>query len=141
MEPNWVNLKSRAMDTARESMPSLPTENTLEAWEAYVEALEALDLSEFAHVEADSWDWVIYYGQAMQLCTQVPSSVLHEAEAMMQDAGGVSDVFESAGLYGVACQCAYWIVFQVVFDLMEEARLELLELSNGQIENLEGVSA
>lgn len=137
MEPNWANLNTRAKASAQEFMPSLPTANTLEAWEAYAEALEALDPSEFAHAEADSWDWVIYYGQAMQLCMQVPSSVLHEAEAMVQDAGGVNDVFESAGLYGVACQCAYWIVFQVLFDLIEEARLELLELANGQIENLE----
>lgn len=139
MEPNWVNLKNRAMDTARENMPPLPTENTLEAWEAYAEALEALDVSDKAHWEADTWDWVIYYGQAMHLCTEVPSSVLHEAEAMVQDAGGVNDVFESAGLYGVACQCAYWIVFQVVFDLMEEARLELLELADAQVQSFEVV--
>lgn len=141
MEPNWANLNTRAKASAQEFMPSLPTENTLEAWEAFAEALEALDPSEFAHAEADSWDWVIYYGQAMQLCTQVPSSVLHEAEAMMQDAGGVNDVFESAGLYGVACQCAYWIVFQIVFDLMEEARLELLELADAQVQSFEGVAA
>lgn len=137
MEPNWANLNTRAKASAQEFMPSLPTANTLEAWEAYVEALEALDPSEFAHAEADSWDWVIYYGQAMQLCMQVPSSVLHEAEAMVQDGGGVNDVFESAGLYGVACQCAYWIVFQVVFDLMEEARLELLELADAQVQSFE----
>lgn len=137
MEINWKNLNERAKDTARFGMPPLPTENTFEAWQAYAEALEALDVSELAHAEADSWDWVIYYGQAMQLCTQVPSSVLHEAEAMVQDAGGVNNVFESAGLYGVACQCAYWIVFQVVFDLMEDARLELLELADAQVQSFE----
>lgn len=137
MEPNWANLKTRAKASAQEFMLSLPTENTLEVWKAFAEALEALDTSEFAHAEADSWDWVIYYGQAMQLCTQVPSSVLHEAEAMMQDAGVVNDVFESAGLYGVACQCAYWIVFEQVFAAMEELRNELLELAQNQVDNLE----
>lgn len=136
MEPNWVNLKSRAKQSAQEFMPSLPTQNTLEAWEAYAEALEALDSSEFAHDEADSWDWVIYYGQAMQLCTQVPSSVLHEAEAKAQDVGGVDDWFERAGLYGVACHCAYLIVFDVVFSVTEQTRLELIELADAQVQSL-----
>lgn len=136
MEPNWANLNTRAKESAQEFMPSLPTENTLEAWEAYAEALEALDPSEFAHAEADGWDWVIYYGQAMQLCTQVPSSVLHEAEAMIEDAGGVTEPFKDAGLYGVACLCAYWIVFDVVFAVTEQTRLELLELADAQVQSL-----
>lgn len=137
MEPTYANLIRRANDSAQEHMPALPVENTLEAWQAYAEALEALDPSELAHMEADSWDWVIYYGHSMELCTQVPSSVLSEAEAMVLDAGGSDNVFKQSGLYGVACQCAYWIVFDRVFAAIEEARLELLEVAEAQVENLE----
>lgn len=140
MEPTWQNLKKRAAEAAQDAMPSLPKLNTQEAWEAFAEELEQVDTSDLAHLEADSWDWVIYYGQAMELCTQVPSSVLEEAEAMVQDAGGVQEVFVGAGLYGVACQCAYWIVFEQVFAAMEELRTDLLELAQNQVDNLEGAA-
>ena len=137
MEPNYRNLITRAKDSAQEHIPALPTVNTLEAWQAYEQALIDLEPSEIANEEADSWDWVIYYGQAMDLCANVPSGILHRAETMVQDSGGVEDQFESGGLYGVACVCAYHIVYFAVCEAVEELRDELLELVATQIQNLE----
>lgn len=141
MEINYRNLEARAKDTALEYMPSMPKQNTLEAWQAYSQALMDLESTEIANEEADSWDWVIYYGQAMDLCANVPSSILHRAETMVQECGNVEYEFESGGLYGVACVCAYHIVYFAICEAVENLREELLELANGQIENLEGVAA
>lgn len=137
MEPNYRNLITRAKDSAQEHVPALPTVNTLEAWQAYEQALIDLEPSEVASEEADSWDWVIYYGQAMDLCANVPSGILHRAETDLQDFDGIAQQFETGGLYGVACACAYHIVHVAICEAVEELRDELLELVATQIENLD----
>jgi hypothetical protein len=141
MDINYRNLEARAKDAALEYMPAMPKQNTLEAWEAYVNELEAIEPSECAHESADSWDWVIYNGQALQLCSVLPSSLIGQAEAMAQDCGGIEQAFEQGGLGGVACLVAYWIVYDAISAATDNAREELLELANCQIENLEGVAA
>jgi hypothetical protein len=141
MDINYRNLEARAKDAALEYMPAMPKQNTLEAWEAYVNELEAIEPSECAHLGADSWDWVIYNGQALQLCSVLPSSLIGQAEAMAQDCGGIEEAFEQGGLGGVACLVAYWVCYEAVQCAIETAREELIELANGQIENLEGVAA
>ena len=110
----------------------MPTVNTYEAWEAYIEALEEFDVSDAAYQEADSWDTVIYYGKAMDLCTACPSSVLHEAESQWDDCN--SD--KPAGLYEMACHIACWIVYNEISEAIESLRDELIELAQNQIENL-----
>jgi len=141
MDINYRNLEARAKDAALEYMPAMPKQNTLEAWQAYVNELEAIEPSECAHESADSWDWVIYYGMAMQLCSVLPSSVVAEAEEKVADYPDIGEVFRQGGLSGVASLIAYWICHEAVQCAIETAREELLELANGQIENLEGVAA
>ena len=141
MDINYRNLEARAKDTALEYMPSMPKQNTLEAWQDYVSQLEAIEPSEVAHECADSWDWVIYYGMAMQLCSVLPLSVVGQAESMAQECGGIEYAFEVGGLAGVASAVAHWIVYDAISAATDSMREELLELANGQIENLEGVAA
>jgi hypothetical protein len=141
MDINYRNLEARAKDTALEYMPAMPKQNTLEAWQDYVDQLDAIEPSEVAHESADSWDWVIYYGMAMQLCSVLPSSVVAEAEEKAAEYADIHGVFEQGGLGGVACLVAYWVCYEAVQCAIETAREELLELANGQIENLEGVAA
>jgi hypothetical protein len=141
MDINYRNLEARAKDAALEYMPAMPKQNTLEAWQDYVEQLEAVDSYECAHESADSWDWVIYYGMALQLCSVLPSNIVGQAENMAQECGGIEEAFERGGLSGVACLVSYWICHEAVQCAIEAARDELLELAEGQIENLEGVAA
>jgi hypothetical protein len=136
MEPNWAMLTKRAKESALERLPAMPTQSTLEAWEAFRQALEEVETSECAHEEADSWDLVIYHGKALALCANLPTSVVSEAEAQAIECGGIVEAFESGGLGGLACLVAYWIVYQAVSEAIEEARQELLELAQGQIDNL-----
>jgi hypothetical protein len=141
MDINYRNLEARAKDAALEYMPAMPKQDTLEAWQDYVEQLEAVYSYECAHESADSWDWVIYNGMAMQLCSVLPSSVVAEAEEKAAEYADIHGVFEQGGLSGVACLIAYWICHEAVQCAVEAAREELLELAESQIENLEGVAA
>lgn len=137
MEISYRKLQSRAASDAREYMPALPVENTRAAWEAFQDSLDSIDASDCAHESADSWDWVIYHGQAMQLCHILPSNIVGEAESESNDCGGIQSAFESAGLAGVASLVAYWIVYRAVCDAIETVREEMTELAQAQIEGIE----
>jgi len=123
---------NRAKYSARELLPAMPIVNTYEAWETYIEALEDFDTFDAAHTEAESWDTVIYYGKAIDLCTSCPSSVLHEAESQWDDCNND----KPEGLYELACHIAYWIVYNEISEAIETLRDELIELSQNQMENL-----
>lgn len=123
----------RAEDDARDRMPDMPNENTVEAWEAFVSDLESLDVMDIAH-ESSEWDWVIYYHRAMELCQAVPSDVLSDAEDQWQDMGAYVD--DSFTLHGFACTLAAIIVESEIMQAVERIRDELIELAENQLENM-----
>jgi hypothetical protein len=139
MEPTYQNLHKRAKDSALEYMPDLPKVNTRESWESFRDELESLDVYEIAHEESDSWNWVIYYGQAMALCVDVPSNDLDRAESQVAEMGAsvIGEQFESSGLYGIACLCAYWLVQEAMVEALESCIADLTELAETQLENME----
>lgn len=129
-------LDNRAKDDASEYIPPLPTTNTQEAWQDFLDLLEDIDVSDCAHQSADSWDVVIYYHKALEICTGVWTSTLHEAESICEDCDG----FEGAkGLYETAVMVAYWLVYNAVSESLYDQIEELKELAESQIENLESV--
>jgi hypothetical protein len=134
---SYSGLIKRAKQDAFDAMPDLPKVNSLEAWQVFLENVEAIESSEVAHESADSWDWVIYHGQALELCAMLPSSLVSDAESMVSEYGGIQEAFKSGGLGGVACLIAYWIIYQAVQDAVELDKEELLELAQDQIDNLE----
>jgi hypothetical protein len=134
---SYTKLFERARQDAKDAMPDLPKTNTLEAWQTFLDSVESVESGDIAHESADSWDWVIYNGQALELCSVLPSSLINEAESMASECGGIQEAFESGGLGGVACLIAYWIIYQAVQDAVELAKEELLELAQSQIDNLE----
>jgi hypothetical protein len=137
MDINYRNLQARAKSEALEYMPATPQLNTLEAWQEYIDQLEAIESYDLAHESADSWDWVIYYGMALQVCSVMPSSVVSRAEEMVSDCGGVEDAFERGGIAGVACAVAHWVCFDAIQCAIETAQEELLEMAQAQMQNLE----
>jgi hypothetical protein len=134
---SYTKLFERAKQDAQDAMPNLPKTNTLEAWQTFLDSVESVESGDIAHERADSWDWVIYYGQALELCSVLPSSLINEAESMIEQCGGVQDAFESGGLGGVACLVAYWVVYQAVQGAVDIAKEELAEFAQSQIDNLE----
>ena len=134
---SYSGLIKRAKDDALEAMPDLPKTGTLESWQSFLDSVESVEPGDVAHESADSWDWVIYHGKALELCAMLPSRVVDEAESMVIDCGGIGEAFENGGLGGVACLVAYWIINQAVAEAVEEAKEELIELAQSQIDNLE----
>jgi len=134
----------RAKRDALEYMPEMPKKSDPNAWEIYVDELEALDAYEIAHESAD-WDWVIYYHRALELCQAVPSAVLHEAESEVYDNGGIDHLqgygcnrsSDNFGLYEMAALIANQIVVTAIREAVEECRDELLELANDKLEQIE----
>lgn len=127
--------KIRAKYSARDLLPTAPvTPDGSVDWQGYADALESFDVYDAAHMEADSWDTVIYHYKAMALCNDVPTSVLHEAESQWEDTGDKT----TEGLYELASTLAYWIVYAELIEAMESLRDDMLELCQNQIDNMEG---
>jgi hypothetical protein len=123
----------RAKESALDILPELPAHNSVKAWQDFIDAIEAIDSGDAAHIEADSWDIVIYSYKAMELIQDCPISVLHEAESQWRDCGdGVTE-----GIYELASAIAYWIIYAEVYEAIESARDELLELAENQIEEMQ----
>lgn len=127
-------IQKRAMEDAKEYAPDFPKENTVEAWEAFIDEVEAMDSFDIAH-ESCEWDWVIYYNRAMELCLAVPSDVLSDAEDQWHYMGAYVD--SQFGLHSFACTLAAIIVTQAIAEAVDELKEELLELANNQLDNME----
>jgi len=134
---SYSYLLNRAKSDAQEYMPEFPKTGTIESWQTFLDAVESIEPGEAAHESADSWDWVIYHGKALELCAVLPRSVVGEAESMMLECGSVGEAFENGGLGGVASLIAYWVVYQAVLDEVEALQEELIDLAQSQIDNLE----
>lgn len=134
---SYSNLIKRAKSDAQEYMPALPKTGTIESWHAFLDAVESIESGDVAHESADSWDWVIYHGKALELCAILPSSLVSEAESMIIECGGLGEAFENGGLGGIASLFAYWIIYQAVLDEVETLKEELIDLAQTQIDNLE----
>jgi hypothetical protein len=126
----YNEVQKRAKESARDLFPELPSANTFEAWQDFQNQIEDFDIADAAHMEADSWDTVIYYYKAMTLCSDVPTSVLHEAESQWDDCNDE----KPAGLYELASVLAYWIIYAELIDAMQELQSELIDLAQNQMD-------
>jgi hypothetical protein len=125
----YNNIKTRAETTARELLPPLPTNNTLDNWQSFQDELESFDIYDAAHTEADSWDVTIYHYKAMALCTDAPIGVLHAAESQRDE----TDDEKPSGLYELASTLAYWIIQAELVKAMKPLQSELIDLADDQI--------
>ena len=127
---NYNDVQKRAKESARDMLPELPSVNTFDAWQDFQSQIEDFDISDAAHIEADSWDTVIYHYKAMTLCSDVPTSVLHNAESQWEDC---SDG-KTAGLSELASAIAYWIVYAELIEALQELQSELIDLAQNQMD-------
>lgn len=127
---NESTLRKRAKESAsyllQEStdFDKAKSQNTYDSWQEYLDSLDELELSNLAHEDADSWDWVIYNGKALELCANVYGSTLNDAESLYLDCDPTP-----AGLYEMATGIAYWIVYQAVLSELESQLEGLRELA------------
>jgi len=131
----YKRIRDRALQDAKERMPDWPKESTDYAWQAFIHDLEDLDVYVIAHQSCE-WDWVIYYHRAMEVCQAVPSDVLHDAESQWHDMGGPGTMGDCFGLYEMAVRLASLIGTSEIAEAVEQAREELLELANDNLDQL-----
>jgi len=105
---NYANLMKRAEDAARECM----------------ESSDSIDGAFDLAAEYCDWNWVIYYGMAMELCQSVPGEVLNNAEFMASDCAMVNI---DTTLYEHAAAVAFCIVHNAVFSSLEYLATQTVE--------------
>lgn len=116
-------LNARAEQSAKDlieeraSFEKAKSENTYDAWQDYLDALDDAenDISDIAHQEADSWDWVIYYHYAHELCQNCSRD---EAEQSIEDCGGFTG--DDITYDTIATQIAYWVVYHAVSEALQD---------------------
>lgn len=134
--PTYAEIRERAKDSAKylvdEScdFQAAMKANTYDAWESYLESLDAFDVYDAAHSEADSWDVVIYSDKALDLINNTWSSELQQAEESMQDTG-----FEYQDFSQTCCTLAYWIVYHAVAEAIESYLYDMRELAANMQDN------
>ena len=125
----YTRIQQRAKQDALEYMPDFPKDS--DGWQDFSDTVDSIEAYDVAH-ESCEWDWVIYYGRALELCQAVPTSVLHDAESELEDLGYEPEI----GLYETATRIAAQIVIREIADAVEQIKEELLEVAATAIDNM-----
>lgn len=119
----------------KEYTPNLPTTNTIEAWEAFMDECEVLQ--EDAHVKAresvDSWDWSIYTYKGFQVYDALSSQEQNDAESEYWDCN--QGCFEGSP-YELGAGIAYFALVRMWAEECYRQCDDLIELAQNQIDNL-----
>lgn len=138
--PTYAEIRERAKGAAKclidEScdFKSAMNENTYDSWETYLESLDAFDVYDAAHMEADSWDVVIYSGKALDLINNTWQSEIDRAEESMQDTG-----FEFQDFAQTCTVLAYWIVYHALTEALEAYVDDMRDLASNMQDNAKEV--
>lgn len=134
----YTQIQKRTDNAACELTPNLPTENTVEAWESFLEELEGLDITELVWEEIDHWDWTIYTHYGMKIVDSMCGSELHDAESRWHDLDGPSTIDDSFGVYEFASKVAYYHLETVLTEKLDALIEELKELAEDTLDQLKG---
>ena len=138
-EITYVKVMARVESAAEEIIKAsapFPKENTVEAWEAYQEALEAcLDNSrDMAWEEVDSWDWMIYTYQGFQVYDCLWGEDQAQAEQEFWECNeGIKDVSP----YYLGAGIAFFALVSKLTQEIERQCEEMQELAQDKIWQLE----
>lgn len=126
----------RVESDVKEYTPELPKENTLEAWEAFIDECEALqeDVYGKATESVDSWDWNIYTYKGFKVYDALPVSEQNVAEQEYWESN--QDTF-AEGPYELGAEIAFFALVRLWAEECNQQCEDLIELANNQIENLE----
>jgi len=111
-----------------EELAPFPKENTVEAWEAYQEALESFfdDSRDMAWGEVGNWDWMIYTYQGFLVYDCLPSDLQTQCEEEYWECNGA---VKGESPYELGASMAF-------FALVSLLAQEIERQSQNQMENL-----
>lgn len=136
----YKTILDRCKTDVLEYLPDLPKENTVEAWESFIEELEAWrddSLYESASESVGYWDWTIYTHYGIKILDTLPLEVCQQAESDFFDTWGSEPIDSLNDPWDMARRIAYFALLNTWQECAEECVEELLELANNQLENLE----
>jgi len=131
----YKDICDRCDAAARDLTPEFPTENTYDAWEAFSDELEALDVYEAVWQEVDGWDWCIYTHYGMKIVDVMDNSELCDAEAQWHEMDGPSTIEDSFGVYEFAAKVAYFFLVAKLTETTQSLVDELQEMAQNEMDN------
>lgn len=136
---NYSDILTRCKTDVLEYIPAMPKENTLEAWESYIDTLESFrdEIYEHASQSVESWDWAIYTHYGLKILDALPLEVCQQAESDFFDLWGSEPIDTLNDPWNMASRIAYFALLNTWQECAEECVEELLELANNQLENME----
>ena len=136
----YREIETRCKDAAKELAPAMPSTNTLEAWESFLEELESFDVYEGINEYVESWDWSIYTHFGWKILHCVPQSMIDDAESTFLEYNHGIEVQELAGgfdIWSLQSSIAYFVLIQWVQEELSGLIQELIELAQNEIHNME----
>lgn len=134
----YTDIVERCKTSAIEILPDMPKESTLEAWESYRDALEALRDESFdiVYQEVDSWDWTIYTHYGIKILEALPYEDVCTAEESFFDCHYDLDSETLGGVYEFASKVACFALCNMLTETLESSIHSSIELAESQIENM-----
>lgn len=135
----YSEIESRCKDAANELAPDMPTTNTLEAWESFLDELEGWDIYEGVNECVESWDWSIYTHFGWKILHCVPQSMIDDAEnTFLEYNHGIEVQVLEGGfdIWSLQSSIAYFVLVAWVQDESSRLIQELIELAQDTIDNM-----
>ena len=137
----YREIETRCKDATKELAPDMPTKNTLEAWESFLDELESFDVHEGVNEYVESWDWSIYTHFGWKILHCAPQSMIDDAESAYLELNHGIEVQELEGgtfdIWSLQSSIAYFVLVNMVQDELNGLIQELIELAETQIDNME----
>ena len=134
----YRDIVERCKGDIAEILPAMPKENTCEAWERFLADLE--EIREDSHCYAgdvDAWDWAIYTHYGIKILYGLPMEIEQQAESDFFDCMGSQPIDSLNDAFDMASRIAYYALWIIFRDTLEEMAQELIDLAETQLENME----
>ena len=137
----YIAIIERCKVDAMEYLPDLPKENTVEAWESFLDELETIRDDSYYHAGecVQQWDWAIYTHYGWKILFALPSDIERQAESEFFDVWGQVTIYSLNGWWEMASMIACFALEIIFRETLEEMAQELIELAESQLENMESV--
>ena len=135
----YRDIVERCKGDIAEILPTMPKENTCEAWERFRDELE--NIREDSHCYAgdvDAWDWAIYTHYGIKILYGLPMEIEQQAESDFFDCMGSEPIDSLNDAFDMASRIAYHALWIIFHETLEEMAQELIDLAETQLENMEG---
>lgn len=135
----YNDVRTRCNQLAMDIAPDLPKENTLPAWECFVDQLGDLRDDSFNLVleAVEATDWAIYTHYGWKILHAVPQDCINDAESQFLEFNSGLTFDDSFDIWSLQSQVAFHVLVAMAQESLDEMLEELDELAQTRIDNLE----